>query len=98
MKDTGKEVKQLVNNIRVVLKSHSVKRASLFGSYVRGDNRENSDVDILVELEKGKSLLDLVRLERELSKNLRKKVDLITYKSINPHVKDYILRDTLQIL
>ena len=89
---------QLVNKIKVVLKNHPVKRASLFGSYVRGDNTDDSDVDILVELEKGNSLLDLVRLERTLSGHLQKKVDLVTYKSISPHVKDYILQDTLKIL
>lgn len=98
MNTTQSNIEQLVNDIRIVLKSHPVKKASLFGSYARGDNSKDSDVDILVELEKGQSLLDLVRLEKKLSENLGKKVDLVTYKSINTHVKDYILRDTLQIL
>ncbi len=75
-----------------------VIRSSLFGSYVRGEETEDSDVDILVELPKGNSLLDLVRLERKLKIALDKDVDLITYKSVSPLLKDYIQKDQLQIL
>ncbi|HBC72765.1 hypothetical protein A2379_04630 [Candidatus Amesbacteria bacterium RIFOXYB1_FULL_47_13] len=81
-----------------VLQHAGVIRSSIFGSYVRGDNREDSDIDILVELPKGRSLLDLVRLQRELGNVLVKKVDLLTYNSISPLLKDYILKDQVQIL
>lgn len=81
-----------------VLKAAGVTRSSLFGSYVRGENRLDSDIDILVELPRGKSLLDLIRLEKKLEKVLGKKVDLLTYNSIHPLLKDYIQKDQLQIL
>ena len=81
-----------------VLQQAGVIRSSIFGSYVRGDNNEDSDIDILVELPKGRSLLDLVRLQRELGNVLVKKVDLLTYNSISPLLKDYILKDQVQIL
>ena len=81
-----------------VLQQAGVIRSSIFGSYVRGDNKEDSDIDILVELPKGRSLLDLVRLQRELGKILVKKVDLLTYNSVSPLLKDYILKDQVQIL
>lgn len=81
-----------------VLKKAGVLRSSLFGSYVRGEARENSDIDILVEFPKGKSLLDLVALERKLKESLGKKVDVLTYKSISPLLKEYIQRDQIQIL
>lgn len=81
-----------------ILKEAGVKRSSLFGSVVRGETKTNSDIDILVELPKGKSLLDLVRLERRLEESLGEKVDLLTFKSVHPLLKDYIKRDQLQIL
>ena len=81
-----------------VLVKEGVIRSSIFGSYVRGDNTENSDVDMLVELPKGKSLIDLVRLQRNLSLVLDRKVDLLTYNSISPLLKDQIQRDQVQII
>lgn len=81
-----------------VLKDAGVVRSSIFGSYARGEDNEGSDIDVLVELPKGKSLLDLVRLQRKLGEVLAKKVDLLTYNSISPLIKDYIQRDQIQIL
>lgn len=81
-----------------ILKEVGVSRSSLFGSIVRGETRKDSDIDMLVELPKGRSLLDLVRLQRKLEEALGKKVDVVTYSSIHPLLKDYILRDQLPIL
>lgn len=80
------------------LREAGVLRSSLFGSYARGDNNESSDIDILVELPKGKSYLDLVGLEMNLKEVLGKDVDLVTYNSISPYLKDYILKNQVQIL
>lgn len=81
-----------------ILKEAGVVRSSLFGSVVRGTARGNSDIDMLVELPKGKSLLDLVRLQRILEQTISRKVDLLTYNSVHPLLKDYIYKDQLQIL
>lgn len=81
-----------------VLKKAGVLRSAIFGSYVRGEEREDSDIDILVEFPKGKSLVDLVRLERELKEVLGKDVDILTYRSISPLLKDYIQKDQVQII
>jgi len=75
-----------------VLKRFGVKRASLFGSSARGEDREDSDIDILVEFEVGKSLLDLAGLKIELEEVLGRRVDLLTFNSLHPHLKDKILR------
>ena len=91
-------LKNVTRKVLPVLKEAGVTKSSLFGSYVRGENRADSDVDILVELPKGNSLLDLVRLEKKLEKALGKKVDLLTYNSVHPLLKDYINKDQLQIL
>jgi len=89
---------EIKNKILPILKEAGVKKSSIFGSYVRGDQIESSDIDILVELPKGSSLLDLIGLEIELKKAVGKKVDLLTYNSINPLLKDYIQKDQLRIL
>ena len=91
-------IKLITSKVLPVLKEAGVTRSSLFGSYVRGDYRKDSDVDILVELPKGNSLLDLVRLEKKLEKALGKKVDLLTYNSVHPLLKSYIKKDQFQIL
>lgn len=91
-------LKNVTNKVLPVLKEAGVTKSSLFGSYVRGDYRGDSDVDILVELPRGSSLLDLVRLEKKLEKALGRKVDLLTYNSIHPLLKDQISKGQLQIL
>lgn len=98
MTKSQRQIEQIKKKVIPILKQAGVKRSSLFGSYVRGDNKQNSDIDILVDLPDGKSLLDLVRLQRQLSDKLGKKVDLITYNSVHPLLKNYIERDQLQIL
>lgn len=92
---TPSEIKR---KIRPVLKKNGVKRAGLFGSFARGEARKNSDVDILVDLKAGSSLLDLVRIERELSEILNRDVDLVTYRSLNPRLRDIVLADEKQLV
>ena len=82
-----------------ILKKHGVKRAGLFGSYVRGEEKRDSDIDIVIEFQsKRKSLLDLVDLEYRLEKKLDKKVDLLTYRSIHPFLRNRILKEERKIL
>src|SRR3989344_3689699 len=98
MTQSQMRIEKIKSKIIPVLKEAGVKKSSLFGSYARGDEKKDSDIDILVELPKGKSLLDLIKLENELEEVIGKKVDLLTYNSINHLLKDYILKDQLQIL
>ena len=81
-----------------VLKEHSVKKAALFGSIVRGETTEESDIDLLVEFGERKSLLDLVGLKLELQKLLGRKVDIVTYASLHPLLKEKILEEQEIIL
>ncbi len=76
-----------------VLKKYDVVKASLFGSWVRGEQTRASDIDMLVEFKEGKSLFDLVNLEHELEQLLKRKVDLLTYDSIHPRLKASILSE-----
>jgi uncharacterized protein len=93
------ELKRITPKIVEILKRHNVKRAGVFGSYARGEQKKSSDIDILIEAaDKKFSLLDQAGLEIELEKKLRKKVELITYNGINPLLKDRILKEELRII
>ncbi len=81
-----------------LLRKHDVIRAGIFGSYARGEATKSSDIDILVKYKKRKSLFDLVRLERELAASLGTKIDLLTYKSINPLLRERILREEKRLI
>ncbi|MBU0532982.1 nucleotidyltransferase domain-containing protein [Patescibacteria group bacterium] len=82
-----------------LLKKNGVVKAGIFGSYARGEAKKRSDIDMLIKVKGRKfSLLDHVRLERELQNNLKKKVDILTYKSVNPLLKEYIFKDEVKIL
>lgn len=86
--------KELIDKIIKKLKDEKAKRIGVFGSYVRGEERPGSDIDVIVEFSERKSLLDLVRIERELSEDLGIKVDLLTEKSISPYLIDTIQKET----
>jgi len=81
-----------------VLRRYDVRKAAIFGSYVKGEEREDSDIDILVEFKGEKSLLDLAGLKIELQEILKRKVDVLTYNSLHPLLKDKILQEQKVIL
>lgn len=91
-------LEQIKKQALPVLKEAEVKRAALFGSYVRGEDTNKSDIDILVDFPRGKTLLDLVDLKMTLEKKLRRKVDVVTYEGIHPLLKDSILNSQYPIL
>lgn len=69
---------------------HGAERIGVFGSYARGESRPDSDLDLLVWFSEQKSLLGVIRLERELSELLGVKIDLLTEQAISPHLIDRI--------
>lgn len=92
------QIEKLSKIIVPILKKNNIVKAGIFGSYARGEQTKKSDVDILVRFKDKKSLLDLAGLELELEKKLRKKVELITYRSIYPLIKERILKEEVVIL
>lgn len=84
---------KLKNKITPILKRQGVAMAAIFGSFARGEEKKNSDVDILVKFEGEKTLFDLVDLKLKLEQILGRKVDVLTYDSLYPLLKDIILNE-----
>ncbi len=76
---------------------HGARNVRVFGSVARGDATEASDVDLLVEMEEGKSLLDLVGLWQDLQDLLGLKVDVISDGGISPHLRAKILAEAVPL-
>ena len=91
-------IEDLKRKILPILQRYGVKRVGLFGSYIRGDMREDSDIDILVEIEKDISLLDFVGVKLEIEEALGIKVDLVEYDTIKPLLREKILKEQVVIL
>ena len=92
------KIKAIAKASLPILKKNDVVKAGIFGSYARGEAKKRSDVDMLIKFKGRKSLLDLVGLEQELEKILKKKVDLLTYNSLHPLLKKQILQEEVRIL
>lgn len=95
---TSIQIRNIKRKILPILKHYGVKRAGIFGSFVRGEARKNSDIDILVEIKKDISLLDFIGLKLEIEEALNRKVDLVEYSTIKPLIKERILKEQLAIL
>ena len=65
----------------------------MFGSLVRGEATAKSDIDLLVEFSKRKSLLNVVALERQLSTALGRQVDVLTEAALSPYLRERIMRE-----
>ena len=88
------ELKEIIRGSRKTLEDeYSVKEIALFGSYVTGDQGEESDLDILVEFSKPIGLFRFIELEEYLSKTLGVKVDLVSKKALKPRIGRNILQE-----
>ena len=92
------DIDEIKKKILPILERYGVTRAGIFGSVVRGEAREDSDIDILVEIEGRMSLLDFAGLKLELEETLGKPVDLGEYSTIKPIIKEQILSEEVPIL
>jgi predicted nucleotidyltransferase len=91
-------IEEIKDKILPILKKYGVKRAGIFGSVARGESTEESDIDILVEIEGSMSLLDFAGLKLELEEILGRKVDLGEYSAIKPLIREEILKEVVPIL
>ena len=83
--------------ILAIARRYGVRRVRLFGSVVRGEDRPDSDLDVLVDFEDGRSLLDLVGFGQDLEELFGRKVDVISARGISPYIEDRVLREAVPL-
>lgn len=81
-----------------ILKKYGITKSDIFGSFARGDNDEDSDVDFLIETPSETSLFGIIRLKDELEAELGREVDLVSYKYVNKRVKKYVFENISRVI
>jgi len=95
---TEREIKKILTLKKQELCArYSVKEMGIFGSYLSGDQKESSDIDILVEYEKPVSLIEFVNLKNYLTDLLEMDVDLVMKKALKPNLGRRILREVVYV-
>lgn len=92
------QIKEIIQEHKKELEEKfKVKEISIFGSYVKGEEKKRSDVDILVEFKEPIGLFEYMDLEEYLSKLLGLKVDLVSKKALKPTIGEYILKEVVYL-
>jgi len=94
-----------LENVKNTLEKHKkelkkrfrVKEIGVFGSYVRGEQREESDLDVLVEFYETPTLFEFVELEDYLSELLGIKVDLVMKRALKPRIREQVLKEVVYV-
>jgi predicted nucleotidyltransferase len=100
VEDTGVTIEAIRTRrgeILAIAARHGARNVRIFGSVARGDSYPGSDVDILVELEPGRTLLDHAALLIELEALLGCKVDVVTTPGLRPRIRDQVLREAVAL-
>jgi predicted nucleotidyltransferase len=92
------EIKRMLSRHKNYLKKkYNVKYIGIFGSFVRGQQKKTSDIDILVEFDRPIDLFEFIKLEDELSRLLGIKVDLVSKKALKPYIGKRILEEVVAV-
>jgi uncharacterized protein len=87
-------IENISTTLKPILRKYGIKYAGIFGSYARGDARPDSDVDILVSLgDRTFTLFDMMDFKDEISKQLKKSVDIVSDRAIVSYFRDFIYKD-----
>lgn len=92
------EIKEILKQNKKELKNkYKIKKIGVFGSYVRGEEKKRSDIDILVEFAEPVGLFEFMDMEEYLEKLLGVKVDLVSKKALKPRIGQHILKEVVYI-
>jgi predicted nucleotidyltransferase len=97
-KPPSKKIKEIAGQITPILKKNGISKAALFGSIVRGQEEDSSDIDILVNFDEGVTLLDVAGLQFEFEQVLGRKVDLVSEKFLYRRIRDRVNKEQIKIL
>ena len=87
---TADVLKTKRNDILRLAAQHGARNVRVFGSVTRGEASPTSDIDLLVKMDRGRSLLDLIELSQELESVLHRKVDILTDEGLSPYLEQRI--------
>ena len=90
---TKEDIKRILFANIENLKKYKVNSIALFGSYVRNEQKDDSDIDFLVEFGEGITLFGIIELEDSLSEMLRKKVNIVSRRGLSKYIGPYILKE-----
>ena len=76
---------------------HGARDVRVFGSFARGEERQGSDLDLLVTLGEGRSLLDLVGLKQDLEDLVHRPVDVVTERALSPYLRERVLSEAVPL-
>ena len=79
--------------IMKIARRHGAVKVRVFGSYLHGTQKDESDIDLLIDLEPGRGLFDLVALKRDLEEQIGKHVDVVTEGALSPYMREDVLRE-----
>lgn len=90
-------VKEKRDEILAIARKHGATNVRLFGSVARGDADEQSDIDLLVDLDRGRTLFDLAALVEELTEATGHHVDVVTELGLRERIHDTVLREAIAL-
>ena len=91
--DLDKLVRDKSEEILTISRQHGARRVQVFGSVARRQSSPRSDLDILVDMDMGSSLLDVVAIKQDLEDLLGCKVDVVTESALSPYIRTNILKE-----
>jgi len=94
---TAEMLKSKRSEILRLASQHGAHNVRVFGSVARGEAGRMSDVDLLVEMDQGRSLLDLIELSQELEAFLQRKVDILTDEGLSPYLEQRIHAEAIPL-
>lgn len=80
-----------------IAKEHGAVSVRIFGSYARGEEKQLSDIDLIVEMEPGRSLVDIIAIKHDLEDLVHKKVDVVTENALSPYIREEILQEAIAL-
>ncbi len=86
-------LENLATDIKTIARRHGAENLRVFGSFAKGAQTASSDLDLLVDFEPGRDLLDLVGLKQDLEERLGLRVDVVTEQGMSPYLRSRILEE-----
>lgn len=95
--NVSKSLSNKRDEILRITAAHGARNLRVFGSVSRGDANDKSDIDLLINLEPGRTLLDIVAIKQDLEDLLGCKVDVVTEDAVSPYIREQILKNAISL-